>query len=94
MVNIMKQLLLFFAIILMASCGGSSKKSADSESTKKETVERPSSSGEVYICTGHSSKRYHCDRDCKGLSNCSGEIEEVSEDEAEDMGRTPCRICY
>ena len=38
--------------------------------------------------------KYHIDPDCSGLSRCLGEIEEVSEEEAEDMGRTPCKICY
>ena len=48
----------------------------------------------VYICTGETSTKYHSDPDCRGLSRCSGEIEEVSEEEAEDMGRTPCKICH
>lgn len=48
----------------------------------------------VYICTGETSTKYHSDPDCRGLSRCSGEIEEISEEEAEDMGRTPCKICY
>ncbi len=48
----------------------------------------------VYICTGETSTKYHCDPDCRGLGRCTGEIEEVSEDEAENMGRTPCKICY
>lgn len=91
----MKHIVLLLAIILMASCSSSSKKSAAVESEKKESaVKSACSSGKAYICTGGSSKRYHCDQDCKGLSRCSGEIEEVSEDEAEDMGRTPCKICY
>lgn len=91
----MKHLVLLFAIILMASCSSSSKKSAGVDSEKKESaVKSAGSSGHVFICTGSSSKRYHSDRDCKGLSRCSGEIEEVSEEEAEDMGRTPCKICY
>lgn len=91
----MKHIVLLFAIILMASCSSSSKKSADIEPEKKESVAKPAGySDNVYICTGSSSKRYHCDRDCRGLSSCSGEIEEISEEEAEDMGRTPCKICY
>lgn len=90
-----KHLVLLLAITLMASCSSSSKKSADVEPEKKESaVKSAYSGGNVFICTGGSSKRYHCDRDCKGLSRCSGEIEEVSEEEAEDMGRTPCKICY
>lgn len=91
----MKQFVLLLTIILMASCSSSFKKSADVEPEKKESaVKSADSSGSVFVCTGSSSKRYHCDRDCKGLSRCSGEIEEISEEEAEDMGRTPCKICY
>lgn len=48
----------------------------------------------VYICTGETSTKYHSDPDCLGLSHCSGEIEEVSVEDAEAMGRTPCKICY
>lgn len=91
----MRHIVLLFAIILMASCSSSSKKSDDIESEKKESaVKSADHSDNVYICTGSSSKRYHCDPDCKGLSRCSGEIEEISEEEAEDMCRTPCKICY
>ena len=60
-----------------------------SKNTGKET-----SFGSVYICTGETSTKYHRDHDCRGLYRCSGEIEEVSVEEAEDMGRTPCKICY
>lgn len=69
-------------------------------SNKRVTIERKKNvpikneTSSVYICTGETSTKYHCDRDCKGLSRCSGEIEEVSEEEAEGMGRTPCKICY
>lgn len=91
----MKHIVLLFAIILMASCSSSSKKPADIKPENKESVVKSAGSGDnVYICTGGSSKRYHCDPDCKGLSRCSGEIEEISEEEAEYMGRTPCKICY
>lgn len=79
----------------MASCSSSSKKSADVETEKNESgVKSSGYSDNVYICTGGSSRRYHCDPGCKGLSRCFGEIEEISEEEAEDMGRTPCKICY
>lgn len=62
---------------------------------KKETRQlKNETTPSVYICTGETSTKYHCDPDCKGLSRCSGEIEEISEEEAEDMGRTPCKICY
>lgn len=91
----MKHIVLLFAIILMVSCSSSSMKFADIEPERKESaVKSAGFGGNVYICTGGSSKRCHCDPDCKGLSRCSGEIEKVSEEEAEDMGRTPCKICY
>ncbi len=48
----------------------------------------------VYICTGSSSARYHSHKSCRGLSNCGGSIKEISLEEAQRMGRTPCRICY
>ena len=48
----------------------------------------------VYICTGPQSKSYHFDRNCYGLQNCSGNIEETSLEEVNNMGRKPCRYCY
>ncbi len=47
----------------------------------------------VYICTGRTAKRYHSVEDCKGLSNCSGRIITTSLQEAEEEGKTPCRMC-
>jgi hypothetical protein len=46
----------------------------------------------VYVCTGPSAECYHVDRDCWGLGNCSGEIEEMSVSSADDYYR-PCSIC-
>lgn len=48
----------------------------------------------VYICSGGSSKRYHCKYNCRGLNRCSGRILGVSEEKAKNMGRTRCKICY
>lgn len=48
----------------------------------------------VYICTGPKSKCYHKTKNCQGLDRCSKEIEEVTLEEAENMGRTPCKGCY
>ena len=50
-------------------------------------------SDEVYICTGPHSHAYHTDRHCEGLDRCSRTIETVTLEEAEDMGRHPCRFC-
>lgn len=50
--------------------------------------------GEVYICTGGSSRRYHRTPYCCGLNNCRDEIIDVTIEEAEDEGKTPCQRCY
>lgn len=47
----------------------------------------------VFVCTGSSSKTYHRIDDCQGLSRCSGEIREVSLEEARKMRRRACKIC-
>lgn len=50
------------------------------ETEKKENVPiKNDTSCSVYICTGETSTKYHCDHGCEGLSHCSGEIEEISE---------------
>lgn len=46
----------------------------------------------VYVCTGPKSKRYHGNKNCRGLQNCSEEIKKVTVDKAKGMGRTPCKI--
>ncbi len=48
----------------------------------------------VYICQGPRSKVYHRSQNCKGLSNCSTSLKEITVSEAEDMGRRACRIEY
>ncbi len=71
-------------LLCCMSCGNSHKRVAvptDSDS-------------KVWVCTGGSARRYHADQDCKGLSRCKGAVEEISLQEAESMGRTPCRKCY
>lgn len=47
----------------------------------------------VYICTGPQSKSYHLDVNCYGLQNCSGNIEEISLEEVNNINRKPCRYC-
>ncbi len=44
----------------------------------------------VYVCMGKSSKRYHYNQKCRGLSNCSTKIHEITLTRAKEMGRTLC----
>lgn len=48
----------------------------------------------VYLCNGGSSKVYHKRPDCRGLSNCSTQIEKVTVSLAIGKGRRACRIEY
>lgn len=48
----------------------------------------------VYICTGLNAKKYHSTPNCCWLENCSGEIVEVTLDEAEAQGKSPCKGCH
>ena len=79
-----KVLLLLASAALLTGCSSAVAQQNDKEA-KGEIV---------YICTGGSSKRYHATRSCKGLRNCGGTIKAITIEEAEEMGRTPCRICY
>tara|TARA_R110000744_G_C19358230_1_gene561132 strand:+ start:2827 stop:3069 length:243 start_codon:yes stop_codon:yes gene_type:complete len=44
----------------------------------------------VYICKGKYSKKYHYNKTCRGLSNCSTAVEEVELNEVKRIGRTLC----
>lgn len=48
----------------------------------------------VYVCTGPQSEVYHKTDDCIGLRNCSRGIKAISLDEAKEMGRRECGMCY
>lgn len=48
----------------------------------------------VFLCNGGSSKVYHKRPDCRGLSNCSTQIEKVALSTAIGKGRRACRIEY
>ncbi|MCW5521121.1 hypothetical protein J1N09_14830 [Aureitalea sp. L0-47] len=45
---------------------------------------------DVYICKGPYSKKYHYDKNCRGLSNCSTSIYKITLTDAKQMGRSLC----
>ncbi len=46
--------------------------------------------GNVFICKGPGSKRYHYKKYCRGLKSCSTKIYEVSLSKANELKRTLC----
>jgi 5-bromo-4-chloroindolyl phosphate hydrolysis protein len=44
----------------------------------------------VYVCDSRNAKRYHLKENCRGLSNCSYQIIEISLDKAKKDGKTLC----
>ncbi len=85
----MKKFLIFFALLIAVICVVLSA----CKSEKRAKQERWGYSENVFICSGVSAKRYHSTDDCSGLSRCRGEIQIMPVEEAEDEGKTPCRIC-
>jgi hypothetical protein len=46
---------------------------------------------EVYVCMGPASEKYHFKKNCRGLSNCSTDVEKVSLKKAtQELKRTLC----
>lgn len=80
----MKKLLLVLLSSGLCMCTGSSKNKIGYSSTNKR----------VYICVGKYAEVYHSDSECYGLKSCGCEIENVLIEEAENMGRRACKICY
>jgi hypothetical protein len=48
----------------------------------------------VYICNSSRAYAYHSDINCSGLNHCTHGISKVTLEEAQKMGRVPCRRCY
>lgn len=48
----------------------------------------------VFICTGLKGEAFHQSNTCKGLSDCDGELGEVTISDALEIGLHPCKICF
>lgn len=75
-----------FLALCLTSCSSSDPEPPDTGTDAPKTT--------VYICDGPYAEAYHNTPECTGLSSCSGSILEVTEQEAIDIGRRPCKICY
>lgn len=85
---------IYLVFFTLGSLNGILEKQVIKTEKHQDVPSVPSSDGFVFICTGEGATKYHSRLECKGLVRCTGDIEEVTEEEAEDMGRTPCKICY
>lgn len=51
-------------------------------------------SGEVYVVNSSSSKSYHNSKSCATLKNAKHRVKKISEEEAIQEGRKPCKKCF
>jgi hypothetical protein len=56
-------------------------------------VENINPNQSVYICRGPDAQVYHLSAKCRGLSQCSSQIDLINLDSALKLGRRPCKIC-
>ena len=83
----MRKLALLFTIAMGVIVGSVSAMNS-TEPTNTEAANY------VYICTGPKSTTYHKTNSCRGLKNCSTSVKKVTKEQAEKMGRRPCKVCY
>lgn len=76
------------AILPLLLIGCSSK---EEQQEQAQVVEKPTA---IYICNSPTAETYHNNPECRGLSRCRYEVVEVTQEEAEEMGRRPCKFCY
>ena len=48
----------------------------------------------VYMCTGKYSVKYHKNKNCSGLANCTGEIVTTTASAAKKAGKEECQKCF
>ena len=48
----------------------------------------------VYMCTGKYSVKYHKNKNCGGLANCTGDIVATSVSAARKAGKEECQKCF
>jgi hypothetical protein len=79
----MKQVLIYLTIsLLLASFTATNAEYNSVEQTK------------VYVVMSSSSYAYHKTKNCSAVKKATHEVKEVTLEEAQKMGRKPCKICY
>jgi hypothetical protein len=74
-----------------------SRKDTNSRQVKKKKTlkkdEKKKKATQVLICKSRNSYAYHSHQ-CSGLRRCKAGIESISQTQAENQGRRPCKFCY
>ena len=50
--------------------------------------------GEVYVVASSSAKSYHSTKKCTTLKNARHKIKKMTEEEAVQQGKKPCKRCW
>ena len=82
----MRTIVLALTLMLLVGCSSKEK-----QQEQEQVVEQPTA---IYICNSPTAETYHNNPECRGLSRCRYEVIEVTQEEAEELGRRPCKICY
>ena len=83
-------------IIILFSCSSNKNEEHKNDFNNINNRIKPPqiiSNSTVIICHGKDAFAYH-NSICRGLKNCEASTEEMSKDEAIELGRRPCGFCF
>ena len=81
-------------IIILFSCSSNKNEEHKNDFNDLNNRKNPTQSNStVIICHGEDAFAYHI-RFCRGLKNCEASTEEISQDEAIELGRRRCGFCF
>ena len=89
----MRTIALAILPLLLIGCSNKEKQQEQEQPPTEQAIEQPTSTA-IYICNSPTAETYHNNPECRGLSRCRYEVVEVTQEEAEELGRRPCKICY
>ena len=88
--------IIFISIISLfsfSSCLSDKNESNRNDFNNLKIPQESNNNSSVIICHGEDAFAYHI-RFCRGLKNCEASTEEMSKDEAIELGRRPCGFCF
>ena len=58
------------------------------------TQPHPKPKPAAYVCQGSNSYAYHASNQCDGLTFCTTDTKQMTEAQAQKLGRRPCKRCH